>query len=170
MSFNDFIDSKDPTLLTENAARYSIEVNYRTGFDEVVDGFAKLSLGYISAGLKNAGYHVKNLYIEKPFRIIISTRNWDDGEWVCVVLFDSVVNKFKISKGFYNKDRKTVAVQSSYFLETKSASEIVRDVKSVMNTLEKLSPDGSSTLNPVPLKRGPKPQFMKKVKNMKLKF
>jgi hypothetical protein len=63
-------------------SRYSIEVNYRTKKDEALEGFAKIALGYVSAALKNHNYHTKHVFSEKPLRLMVSTRNWDDGEWV----------------------------------------------------------------------------------------
>ncbi len=64
-NFNEWLESKDPDMPLDEAsgsARYSIEVNYRTSFEEAVNGFAKLTLGYVSAALKHSGFHIKNIY------------------------------------------------------------------------------------------------------------
>ncbi len=164
--FTEYVEEKDPDLLREDAGRYSVEVNYRTSFGEVVDNYARLTLGYVSAGLKQVGYHVRNLYNEKPYRIIVSTRNWDDGEWVGILIVNSSDHKFKIAKGHYNKDRKTVSVQSSHVATGNTAAELCKDMRNVMERLKKENPRGSNTLEPAPMKRGPKPKFMQKVKKV----
>lgn len=161
--FNEWIEEKDPNLISENSSRYSVEVNYRTSFEEVVDNYAKLTLGYISAGLKQVGYHVRNLYNEKPYRIIISTRNWDDGEWVGVLMFNSKERKFKIAKGYYNKDRKSVSVQISHDATGNTASELCKEMRNIMEKLKRQNPRGSNTLEPAPLKPGPKPRYSQKL-------
>ena len=56
MKFNEWI------LLKENNSRYSVEVNYRTGMSDVLRGFAKISLGYVSAAMKKSGYHIKIVF------------------------------------------------------------------------------------------------------------
>ena len=48
---------------------YSVEVNYRTTKVELLDRYAKLVLGYVSAALKKNGYHVKHVFGDKPMRI-----------------------------------------------------------------------------------------------------
>jgi len=161
-NFNNWLNNKESII--ESSARYSVEVNYRSSMDEVIDSFAKLTLGYVSAGLKNCGFHVKNLYHEKPFRIFVSTRNWDDGEWVGVVVFDTKQKCFVIAKGYYNKDRQSVTIMGSQKCTHKVASEICREMRNFMEKLKKEKPRGSNTLNPVPLKRGPKQTIFKKLK------
>jgi hypothetical protein len=146
--------------LTEavETSRYSIEVNYRTTTKEALEGFAKICLGYVSAALKNHGYHTKHVFSEKPLRLLISSRNWDDGEWTGVVTWHPDHNCFVISKGFYNKDRKTVSIQSSQKCNANSASDVSKELHNMMNHL-KNQPDKTSEkikLRPVPLKRGPK--------------
>lgn len=167
-NFNEWLDNKNPDLmpLSESTSRYSVEVNYRSSLDEVIDSFAKLSLGYVSAGMKHCGFHVKNIYDEKPYRVIISTRNWDDGEWVGLVLFNAKENCFIIAKGHYNKDRKTVSIQGSHKCSVKSAAEICKEMRNYMEKLKKEKPRGSDTLEPVKMKRGPKPKFMQKIKKV----
>lgn len=163
--FNEWLEKKEPELipLNEDSTRYSIEVNYRTSMDEAIDAFAKLSLGYISAGMKNCGFHVKNIYDKKPYRVIVSTRNWDDGEWTGIALFDEKERCFIIAKGHYNKDKKTVSVIGSQKCTGKSASEICKELRNVMEKLKKEKPRNSSTLEPVPMRRGPKPKYMQKI-------
>ena len=73
--------------LDEGNTRYSVEVNYRTRTKEVLEGFAKIALGYVSAGLKKHGYHVRQIFDEEPSRIMVSSRNWDDGEWVGMISY-----------------------------------------------------------------------------------
>ena len=59
-------------------------------------------------------YNLYNsLYDEKPLRILVSSRNWDDGEWAGVVTWNSEHECFVISKGFYNRERKTISVQNN---------------------------------------------------------
>lgn len=164
-NFNEWLDNKEPELipLNESTSRYSVEVNYRSSIDEVLDGFAKLSLGYISAGMKHCGFHVKNLYHEKPYRILISTRNWDEGEWVGIVLYQEKDKCFVIAKGHYNKDRKTVSIVGSHKCTGKSASEICKEMRNYMEKLKKEKPRGSNTLEPAPMKRGPKPKYFSRI-------
>jgi hypothetical protein len=167
-NFNEWLEEKEPELipLTESTSRYSVEVNYRTKMEEVVDNYAKLCLGYVSAGLKNCGFHVKNLYDQKPYRILVSTRNWDDGEWVGILLFNTDKKIFVVGKGHYNKDRKTVSVQGSHKSTNDSASELCKEMRNYMEKLKKEKPRGSNTLEPAPMKRGPKPKFLQKIKGI----
>src|SRR5581483_2826153 len=104
-----FIDLRE----TADTTRYSVEVNFRTKSDEVLDGYGKIALGYVSAGLKQHDFHVKHVYTDKPLRILVSSRAFDDGEWVVVVTWNHEHRCFIVSKGFYNKDRNTVSIQSS---------------------------------------------------------
>lgn len=140
------------------ATRYSIEINYRSTIKEVLEGFAKICLGYVSAALKQNNYHVKQVYDEKPLRLMVSSRNWDDGEWVGIVTFnpDHDGGCFVVSKGFYNKDRRTVSVQSSHKCEGDSASEIAKDLRNIMHDLKGKADRHQEKLKGVPLKRGPK--------------
>ena len=71
--------------LSEDSTRYSVEVNYRTSTDEALDHIAKVTLGYVSAAMKKSDFHVKQVFEEKPLRIMVSSRNWDDGEWVGLI-------------------------------------------------------------------------------------
>lgn len=163
--FNEWVESKEglPPLI-ESANRYSVEVNYRTNLDEVVDGFAKLVLGYISAGMKNCGYHCKTVFTDKPYRVLVSTRNWDDGEWIGLAVYNHSHKHFVIAAGHYNKDRKTVSIQKSQKCDANSAAEICKELRNYMEKLKRETPRQSNTLEPVKLKRGPKPTALVKFK------
>jgi len=148
---------KDWCLLKEDASRYSVGVNYKTNINDVLNGFAKISLAYISAGLKQSGYHVKRILEEEPYRVLVSSRNWDDGEWVGMVSYNPKDKGcFVISKGFYNKLKKTVSIQSSEKCKSDSPAEIVRELRSLMEDLKRKKDRHIEKLNPVKLKRGPK--------------
>jgi len=139
-----------------DSTRYSIETNYRTKMDETLAAYAKITLGYASAAMKKLGFHVKQVYEVKPIRMLVSSRNWDDGEWVGMVSWNPEHKCFVISKGFYNKDRQTISVQSSGKCSADSASEIVRELRNVMHTLRGTPDRHVMKLKKVPLKRGPK--------------
>ena len=141
---------------SSDATRYSVEVNFRSKADEVLDGFAKIALGYVSAGLKQHNFHVKHVYAETPIRILISSRNWDDGEWVGVVSWNPSYKCFVVSKGFYNKDRKTVSVQSSEKCKGENAFEITKQVYNMMHDLKGKPDRHMEKLKKIPLKPGPK--------------
>jgi hypothetical protein len=131
-------------------------VNYRTKTDEVLKHAAKITLGYASAALKKADFHVKQVFEEDPLRILVSTRNWDDGEWVGVVSWQPKKRCYIVSRGFYNKDRKSVSVQHSKDCNAESAAEIVREVQNLMHSLKDKPDRHVEKLKKVPLKRGPK--------------
>jgi hypothetical protein len=152
MKFNEWY------LLKENTSRYSVEVNYKTKAKDVLNGFAKISLAYISAALKRSGYHVKRILEQEPYRVIVSSRNWDDGEWVGMVHYNPNVQGgcFVISKGFYNKQKKTVLVQSSNKCVQDNPADISKELKSMMDELKNKKNNHKEKLNPVKLKRGPK--------------
>jgi len=137
-------------------SRYAIEVNYRTNAKEALEGFAKICLGYVSAALKNHGYHTKHVFTEKPLRLLVSSRNWDDGEWAGVVTWNSDHSCFVISKGFYNKDRRSVSIQSSNKCNGDSAAEIAKELHNQMHNLKDKPDRHIQKMKPVPLKRGPK--------------
>lgn len=150
---------RENSNLTEAAegTRYSVEVNYRSKPDEVLKAYAKIALGYISAGLKQHNYHVKHVYTEKPLRILVSGRNWDDGEWICIVSWNSAHKCFVVTKGFYNKDRRTVSLQSDgEKCKGENAFEITKQVYNMMYELKNKKDRHLEKLKPVPLKRGPK--------------
>ena len=134
MEFQDWINKKNlVNETTDNTTRYSVEVNYRTTCNEVAENYAKIALGYVSAGLKQHDFHVKHVYTDKPVRILVSSRNWDDGEWVVVVSWNNEHKCFIVSKGFYNKDRNTVSVQGSEKCKDENAFEITKQVYNMMH-------------------------------------
>lgn len=137
-------------------SRYSVEINYRTTIDESLEGFAKICMGYVSAALKKHGYHTKHVYTEKPLRLLVSSRNWDDGEWVCLLTWDHKNKCFIISKGFYNKNRKTVSIQNSQKCAGNDAAELSKELHNTINSLKDKPNRHKEKLKPVPLKRGPK--------------
>lgn len=144
--------------LTEavETSRYAVEVNYRTTRQEALEGFAKICLGYVSAALKNHGYHTKHVFTEKPLRLLVSSRNWDDGEWAGVVTWNSDHNCFVVSKGFYNKDRRSVSIQHSKKCDGDSAADVTKELHNLMYNLKGQPDRHIEKLKPVPLKRGPK--------------
>lgn len=139
-------------------SRYSVEVNFRTKIKEMLDGFAKICLGYVSAALKQNGYHIKHVFEESPIRILVSSRNWDDGEWVGIVYFhpDHDGGCFMISKGFYNREAKTVSMQSRHKCQGTSAAEIAAEMRNIMHSLKNTPDKHREKLKGVNLKRGPK--------------
>jgi hypothetical protein len=137
-------------------SRYAIEVNYRTNKKEALEGFAKICLGYVSAALKKYGYHTKHVFTEKPLRLLVSSRNWDNGEWIGMVTWNHERNCFVLSKGFYNKDRKTVSIQSSKECTADTAADITKELHNTMHHLKGQPDRNIPNLRPVPLKRGPK--------------
>jgi hypothetical protein len=151
-----FIGWLKSETLNEDNSRYSVEVNFRTRAKEILENYARICLGYVSAALKASDYHVKQVFEEEPIRILISTRNWDDGEWIGVVTWNPHKNCFILSKGFYNKDRKTVSIQSSHECKGDNASEIASDAKNLMHNLKNVRDRHIEKLKKVPLKRGPK--------------
>jgi len=146
---------KNGTLI-EADTRYSVEINFRTKTDEVLKHAAKITMGYASAALKKLDYHVKQVFEEEPFRILISARHWDDGEWVGVVSWNPKEKCYIISRGFYNKDRKSVSVQKSEKCDVENAAEIVKEVKNLMHSLKNEPDRHVEKLKKVPLKTGPK--------------
>lgn len=155
-----FRELMGPRLVAESGGnRYSIEVNYRTSFEEVLDHFVKLALGYIMAALKQHGYHVKHVYSVKPFRILVSTRQWEDREWVGVVNFDYEARCFVFHKGWYDKMRQTAHIAkegATSRLNGQSASDVVRDLRGKMDALKSEPLRDGEAMNPVRGKRGPK--------------
>lgn len=146
-------------LESSENTRYSVEVNFRTTPDEVLTAYAKVALGYVSAGLKQHNLHSKHVYTEKPIRILVSNRNWEDGEWVGVVSWNNDSKCFVVSKGFYNKDRRTVSIQSSEKCKGENAAEITKHVYNMMHDLKDKPDKHKETLKGVnlnSLKRGPK--------------
>lgn len=144
------------TELNEVDTRYSVEVNFRTTVDEVLTHYSKVCLGYVSAALKKMDFHIRPVFEEEPYRIMISKRNWDDGEWVCVVSWNPNKKCFIISKGFFNKDRNSVSINSEEDCRLENASEIAKHVRNIMHDLKDKPDRHVEKLKKVPLKRGPK--------------
>lgn len=151
MRFGEWLQKR----IDENT-RYSVEINYRTKSGEVLKGFAKIALGYVSAAMKKRGFHVKQVFEEDPLRIVVSSRNWDDGEWVGMVHYRSSESCFVISNGFYNKDRKTVSVQRSEKCSDDTPSGMTKSLLNMMHKLKDEPDRHQEKMKPVPLKRGPK--------------
>lgn len=154
MKFGDWLKKR---VLGEST-RYSVEVNYRTKTKEVLEAFAKIALGYVSAGLKKRGYHVKQVFDSGPIRIMASSRNWDDGEWVGMASYSPKEDGgcFILSKGFYNRDRRTISIQSSHRCEHDNPADIVRELVNMMHSLRDKPDRRSDKLKPVKKKTGPK--------------
>ena len=140
------------------ATRYSVEINYRSTIKEVLEHFARIVLGYVSSALKQNGYHTKQVYEANPIRLLVSSRNWDDGEWVGCVTFNPEHEGgcFVISKGFWNQERKTVSIQSTHKCSGDSAADITKDIRNIMHDLKGKPDRFKDKLKPVKLKRGPK--------------
>lgn len=157
-SLAEWLEGAMPLIEASTASRYAVDVNFRTKVKEVLEAYAKIALGFVSAGLKQNGYHVKHVFEEKPLRILVSSRNWDDGEWVGLVSFnaDHDGGCFVVSKGFFNKDRKTVSVQSSKKCDGDSAADITKEIRNMMHSLKGKRDRHVEKLRPLPLKRGPK--------------
>ncbi len=146
---------RDKCELQENS-RYSVEVNFRTRTEEVLLMAAKITLGFASAALKKADFHVKQVFEVTPYRILVTQRNWDDGSWTVVVSWDEKNHCYMISKGFYSKDRKTVSVQKTEKCKAENASEIAAEVKRMLHSLKNEPDRHIEQLKKVPFKRGPK--------------
>lgn len=148
----------DQSVLNEVDTRYSVEVNYRSRMGEVLDHYAKICLGYVSAALKKMDYHVRQVFEEQPFRIMVSMRNWDNGEWVCCVSWNPNKKRFIITRGFYNKERNSISVPKGHEEESlmDSAATIAKHVANIMHHLKGQPDRHVEKLKKVPLKRGPK--------------
>lgn len=149
---------EDKRLLVEDVSRYSIEVNYRTSKKDVLNAWAKLVLGFVSSALQKEGYHVKHVYTDTPMRILVSTNNWDDGAWTAMMCYNPDKELFVISSGFWNKDRRTVSIHrdDTNRCAEDAAADLVRKLMNFMHDLRKREPRKLNTLNPAPMKRGPK--------------
>jgi hypothetical protein len=118
-------------------SRYSVEVNFDTTKDDCLISYAKIMLGYISAAMKKMNYHVKLIFSQKPLRLIVASRNWDDGEWVGMVSYNEQKDHFTISKGFYNKLNKTVSVEETKILDNPINAKILsHKLRDMMKDLE----------------------------------
>lgn len=156
IGFKDWFIKIDPQFFSEDGTRYSIDTNFRTTVNDTLETFAKISLGYVSAAMKKFGFHVKQIYNEKPIRVMVSSRNWDDGEWVAMASWNPHHRCFFISKGFYNKDRKSINIQGSEKCDGDNASEVTKKLRNILHSLRGKPDRHHPKLKPVPLKRGPK--------------
>jgi hypothetical protein len=149
---------KEWILLSEQAdvSRYSIEVNFKTKPDEVLEAYSKITLGYVSAAIKKMGYHTKHVYTEKPIRLLVSLNKWDDGEWIVIISWDKSKKCFALSTGFYNKMKQTVSIKETVRCTGEDASEIYKDLFNKLGDLKNEPSRKSTSLNPVNKKRGPK--------------
>lgn len=146
-----------PLAEAADSSHYSIEVNYRTTKKEMLDAYAKLVLGYVSASVKKSGYHVKHVYVDKPIRILVATRNWDDGEWVASVIYNPEYSCFVMTAGHWNKDRRTISVHDAETkkIDAEDAAGISNKLVNYMHDLKKKD-SRKQMLKTAPLKRGPK--------------
>lgn len=144
-------------VLSETSSRYSVEVNFRTNLKEAIDHFSKLVLGYVMAAMKQHNYHVKHVYTVKPYRILISTRQWDDGEWVGIVTYNEEHNCFIFTPGVYSKMRGTASYkpEGSKKCVGTSAAEITKEVLNHMEEVKKKPLRDGERLKPINRKRGP---------------
>lgn len=158
MNFNEWVYKKENLQLESDASRYSVEVNYRTKIKDALRSYAKIVLGYVSAALKQNDYHIKQVFDKDPIRIMVSSRNWDDGEWVGMVHFhpDYQGGCFIVSKGFYNKDKRTMSIQKSKKCSGDNAADITTELRNLMHDLKNTKDRHFEKLKPVKLKRGPK--------------
>lgn len=154
---HEFVNWLGERLLNESGTRYSVEVNFRTQWGEAKDHFVKLVLGYIMAAMKQHNYHVKHVYTVKPYRILISTKNWDDGEWIGVVSFNDEHDCFVYAEGVYNKMRGTCSItkDSPVKCTGTSAAEISKEVFNKLDKLRTKHPRDGYKLKPAEKKRGP---------------
>lgn len=155
---DEFAEILSDYLLSESTqrSRYSVEVNYRTTGKEVLDAYAKIVLGFVSASLKGKGFHIKHVFTEKPIRLIVSSRNFDDGEWTGLISWNDKHNCFVVSKGFYNKDRKTISLMHSKKCDGDSAADISKEVHNLMHFLKDKKDNHVEKYKPITHKRGPK--------------
>lgn len=156
--FTEYYETKHTLLLNEKveASRYAVEVDFMTTLDQASHGFAKIALGYVSSCLKKLGYHCRLVFTEKPLRVIVSSRNWDDGEWVGMITYNENLGMFILSKGYYNKLDKTVDIQSKKQLDKPySGQNMSEKLKSMMMDLKKEKAREPHQIS-INLKRGPK--------------
>lgn len=145
--------------VNESNTRYSVEVNFRTKIKEILENYAKVSLGYVSAALKASDFHIKQVFDDGLIRVLVSSRNWDDGEWVVVVSWNPHHNSFFITKGFYNKMTKNVSIPKAHTsdkMKADNAAQITAEIRNMMHDLKDKKDRHIQKLKKVPLKRGPK--------------
>ena len=100
---------------------------------------------------------MKMVFSEKPLRVLASVRNWDDGGWVGIISFNEKLQMFVISKGYYNKDKKTVHVtKSEKHEDEESAASLTANLKKMMDNIKHEPDRQEEKLKGINLKRGPK--------------
>jgi hypothetical protein len=139
-----------------DASRYSVDVNFKTKPEEVLEAYSKISLGYVSSAIKKLGYHTKHVYTEKPIRLLVSLDKWEDGEWIVIVSWEENNKCFALSTGFYNKMRQTVSIKETSKCKGTDASEVYKELFNKLNELKNEPSKKSMALNPAKKKRGPK--------------
>jgi hypothetical protein len=89
---------------------------------------------------------------------MVSARNWDDGEWVGMISYSSKDDGgcFVLSKGFYNKDRRTISVQSSEKCKNDTPADMAGEMVNMMHGLKGKPDRRTDKLKPVKRKTGPK--------------
>ena len=149
---------KQQESINETSTRYSVEVNFRTKIGDILENYAKIALGYVSAALKHSDFHVKQVFDDGLIRILVSARNWDDGEWVVVVSWNPHHRCFFITKGFYDRMNKQVSFKndSASKCDSDNPSDITAQIKNLMHHLKDQPDRHVLKLKKVPLKRGPK--------------
>lgn len=130
---------KDWQILKEYAdtSRYSVEVNFKTKPEEVLEAYAKISLGYVSSAIKKLGFHTKHVYTENPVRLMVSTGGWEDGEDIVIVSWDKTNKCFALSTGFYKKNKRTVGINKTLKCQGDDAGEVYKELFNKLQELKK---------------------------------
>lgn len=159
LAYRELFDAAERGLLLERTGvRYAVDVNYRTNMSEVMDHYAQLCLGYLKKALNSHGYSVKQVYSVKPYRLIVSTRQWQDREWVGVVNFDEETSSFVWHAAVYDKGRKSAKIPDGHSkkLNGRSASALFDELNPLLRELKDRPLRYGEPLKPAPRKRGPK--------------
>lgn len=145
-------------LLESDKSRYSIEVNYKSGIDEVLKAFAKISLGYVSASMKKKDMHVRHVFNVSPPRIIVSPRGFYDGEPSGIIAWNANKKAFFIADGIYDKEFNTIKIRKESIkkCEGTTAAEIAKELADLMEDVKERPSE--IKLRGVKKKRGPKKQ------------
>lgn len=145
-------------LLERTGVRFAVDINYGTDMGEVIDHYSQLCLGYLKKAFNNHGFPVKQVYSVKPYRLIISTRQWQDREWVGIVNFDEPTSSFVWHEGLYDKGRKTAGIPdgASKKLSGKSAAALFDEIMPLLRALKDKPLRYGENLKPALRKRGPK--------------
>lgn len=132
---------KNWRVLNEYAdtSRYSIEVNFKTTAEEILEAYAKISLGYVSSAIKKLGFHTKHIYTETPIRLMVSAGKWEEGENIVIISWDKGNKCFALSNGLYNKTKRTVSIKKVSKCSGKDAAEIYSEVFQKLQELKKES-------------------------------